>query len=242
MIEMVVHCYAKKLPHFASMLCYQLSSLILDPPHTDVMVTVCTTPDDQKTLKVIDWFGCLFLSRPPQFRPQVRALLLDLPQLGRRAIGRNMAAKTSYADIVWFADVDQVYRDGILDRLNEMIWPKGVAMVFPRTILISASHAIGKIQTDRLANGPELIDIDPTEFIPKTYFRAIGGVQIVRGDTARKIGYLDEHKKYQVPCSGGPFTDFRDDIGYRKACHVLGSITAIDLPGMYRLRHMETTH
>ena len=241
MIEIVTHCYAERLPHYARTLCYQLSSLALHPPKTKVCITVCMMPDDKVTHNVTAWYKGMTRCRLDV--PLLGFQYLTLPRLGRRAIGRNIAAKRTKADIVWFADVDQVFRDGILDRLADFDWPKGASMIYPRTIQISATHEIGKVQTDRLSDGPELIDVNPAEFVDKHYNRAIGGVQIVRGDTAREMGYLNNNKKYQTPCSEGkPFADFRDDLAFRSAAQIRGQIVGVDLPGMYRLRHTETTH
>ena len=92
-----------------------------------------------------------------------------------------------------------------------------------------------------LNGAPRVVDIDPTEFVEKRYGRAIGGVQIVRGDFARKYGYLHDVAKYQQPVEH-PFGDFRDDIAYRDFVRSFGRIVGIDLPGMYRLRHGVKTH
>jgi hypothetical protein len=172
----------------------------------------------------------------------VKAISLFRGELGRRCIGRNMAALQTDADLVWFADVDQVYHRGCLDRLAAMDWPGEASMIFPQWIEIHKDHATGDRYAEAVVE-PRLVDIDPDDFIPKKYHRAIGGVQIVGGDFARDHGYLDDDPKWQKPRTDGkPFAGFRDDIEYRKFCQQLGVIVPVDLPGMYRLRHSVTTH
>lgn len=243
LIEIVSHCYALELPHYAACLRYQLSSFLLHAPmQCDILATVCCC-EDRATLNVLEWF-----QRHTPLRTKV--ILLPRDQLGRRCIGRNIAALGSKADIIWFADVDQVYGDGVLDRLATLPWPSesipgqefGLAsMVFPRDIKIHRDHATG----DKVAVtvGPGLVDVDPAEFIDHHYHRAIGGVQIVRGDFARQHGYLNGVKKWQKSVQQGRlFGDFNDDIAYRKQCLVHGPIMPIDLPGVYRIRHSRTSY
>jgi len=239
LIEIVTHCYAAELPHYADALCYQLSSLILHKPNTcDVRVTVCLDMADDRTWETVGWF--LNRARPAL---DLKVLAMTRKSIGRRCIGRNSAARTTEADIVWFADCDQVYRDGCLDRLAGMEWPDGAAMIYPREIMISRDHATGQAALGLLGDGPRLIDVDPGEFAAKRYRKAIGGVQIVQGDFAREHGYLDGDSKWQRPRTDGkPFADFRDDLAYRRYCQGRGEIVGVDLPGMYRIRHEQKTH
>jgi len=236
-IEIVSHCYAGHYEHYASALVYSLSSLILHPPkECKVITTVCYDPTDELTWRILEWF-----SEPLANAGILQTyILLDLPHLGRRAIGRNIAAKASTADIVWFADVDQTYQDNILDRLVNLWWSKDAVMIFPGQIMIHKDHATGDKAT-KLVNGkPQLIDIDKTEFITKNYNRAIGGVQIVKGDFARKYGYLDNGPVWQKPVDR--FKQCKCDIAYRQFCKEHGRIAKANLPGLYRIRHTEAAH
>lgn len=232
-IDIIMHCWSRQLSHCAGQLSYSLSSLRLcRPKQCSVTATVCTEPKDRNTLEVLAYFADLV---------HIRTIIMpDEFHLGRRSIGRNFAAKGSVGDIVWFADVDQVYHEGCLDRLATMSWPAGASMVYPREIMIHKNHIIGDNRAEAVRK-PRLVDIHLPEYGPKRYNRAIGGVQIVRGDFARKYGYLDGDNKWQQP-STKPFGDFKDDIAYRKACLNVGSIVGIDLPGMFRLRHTRTTY
>lgn len=235
LIEIVSHCWAQQLPHFADALCYQLSSIILDhPKNCGVILSVCCCPDDKDVCGVV---------REYSKHCAVRAYRMPIEHLGRRCIGRNFAAKRSTADIVWFADVDHVFREGILDRLAEYEWPDDVVMVYPRKIKIHQDHATGDQATSLMRRSPSIMDIEPTEFIDKKYGKAIGGVQIVRGDFAREHGYLASSARWCRPrMDGKPFGDFRDDLVYRSFCSGHGKIVGIDLPGLYRIRHTRTTY
>lgn len=234
LIDVVSHCYAKELPHYANALCYQLSSLILHPPSDcDVRATVCYDPSDQRTMDVLRYFS----SRVP-----IKGIPLEINRLGRRAIGRNIAAKGTDADRVWFADVDQCYRIGVLDRLCGLSWPLGASMVYPGEIRIHRNHGIGDAATKRVGGEPQIIDIDPAEFISKRYNRAIGGVQIVRGSFAREHGYLDQSPRWMQPLSGGEFVSCKCDMAYRSFCRDLGPIVKVDLPGVFRLRHTQNAY
>ena len=234
-IEIVTHAYAEEMPHFASALVHQLSSILLHPSKCcKVAVSLCSTLNDRR----IDLVSRYFLTQQKELDLGIYDMSAD--ELGRRSIGRNRVAKDTDADIVWFADVDQVFRDGIFDRLAEMEWPADASMIYPRMIKIHKDHATG----DKLLCGmkePKLVDIDPEDFIDKRYRKAIGGVQIVQGDFARQHGYLNGDEKWQRS-TDKPFGDFRDDVAYRSFCLQHGPIVGVDLPGMFRLRHTATTY
>ena len=264
LIEVVSHCYAAELPQYAAFLVYQASSLVLHKPRScDVCLSVCVwsekeNPDDLTEL--------LAAAAPPmpwrvadpnvaKVLPWVKQTLIEhgvgwsvchltRGEIGRRCIGRNRLALASEADIVWFADVDQVFRDGVLDRLATMEWPEGASMIHPREIMIHRDHKTGDtlvrdVPVESLfVYGP--FDVNPAEFVPKRYNRAIGGVQIIRGDFARKHGYLNGDEKWRAVLR--PFGDFRDDVAYRRFCSERGAIVAVNLPGVFRLRHARTTY
>jgi hypothetical protein len=247
-VEIVSHCYAMELPQYAALLNYQLSSLRLYPPRLcDALVDVCCLGlgsycTDTAVRGVLEFHR---RSWEEDARVAVGYTCYDLADLGRRAIGRNNAARASEGDIVWFSDVDQVFGEGCLDRLATMEWPKGATMVFPRQVMIHKDHATGdKAAEIAMRNLGHSLDItSPDDFVPKDYARAIGGVQIVRGDFARQYGYLGlpGYEKWLRP-NEKPFGSFRDDIAYRKFCLKHGTIEPVDLPGLYRMRHSKTTY
>lgn len=240
LVEIISHCYAAELPQYAAMLIYQASSLVLyKPSKCDVRLVVCIWDDrdtkefDPYTRKAIAWVRQLI---------PCRILRMKRREIGRRCIGRNRASLYTWADYVWFADVDQVFRDGILDRLVSMPWPDGASMIYPREIMIHRDWTTGDERTASVnLDDPCLVEIDPAEFVPKPYRKAIGGVQIVRGDFTREHGYLNMVPKWHNSTET-PFRDFRDDIAYRRFCSKHGPIIGIDLPGLYRLRHTQTTY
>jgi len=240
LIEIVSHCFAEELPQYAACLHYQICSLVLQKPtKVQVCLTVCFCASDERTLKVIRNGNKLFSKYKGL---QLAVKILPRNEIGRRSIGRNKVAMGSIGDIIWFADVDQVFRDGILDRLGTMEWPGENAMVFPKEIMIHQDHATGDERTSAVdLDHLEFEAIKSKEFVPKKYNRAIGGVQIVRGDFAREHGYLNHDGKWQQP-TDKPFGDFRDDIAYRNFCSDHGGVIPIDLPGLCRLRHTRITY
>jgi len=239
LIEIVTHCWAKDLPHYAACLNFQVSSLVLHKPvHASLCLSICYCHEDANTMKVIDWASSVLQEKGIAYSLQP----LKRNEIGRRSIGRNRVASNCIGDIVWFADVDQVWKNGIFDRLATMEWPEGTVMIYPKSIQIHRDHETGDRCTSAVdLNALDLVDVDPNLFVDKRYRKAIGGVQIVRGDFAREHGYLDGIDKWQQP-TGKPFGDFRDDIAYRNFCLQYGKIERIDLPGMFRIRHSTTTY
>ena len=238
-IELVTHCWAEHYPLFAGALCHQLSSLIINKPkEVDVQITVCFTLPDNPTMDVLKYFDKLK-------NIKTKYLFLNKDSLGRRSIGRNTCAIYSEADIVWFTDVDHVFGPECLDSLCAYYtkWPEDVIMVYPKSVKIHKDWETGDKALRSALNDIRVIDIDKDDFVNKGYRKAIGGVQIVRGDFARKFGYLNGNEKWQTPRTDGlPFNDFRDDIAYRNLSKAHGKIKQIELPGLYRLRHTETTY
>ncbi len=237
LIEIVSHCWAEELEHYSTALRFQLSSLILHPPvECNVMATICCVPTDWRTYRELCYFARAMT---------IKIIPMSRDHIGRRSIGRNIAAKQTGADIVWFADCDQAFLHGILDQLATMVWPEPSEMIFPRRIMIHKDWDTGDAVTSAEPEEPRLVDLDESLFTPKRYFRAIGGVQIVRGDFAREHGYLDGIERWQRPPAGHAFKDFRDDVHYRHFCKAkAGGVPpkAVDLPGVYRIRHGKTTH
>ena len=242
-VHIITHCWAGDLPQYAQFLRYHISSLVLYKPKSNVSVTICYTDEDAETSKVLREM----MSHAAINDLRLRVLNLSPAELGRRCIGRNYAALASVEDIVWFADVDMVFREGCLDNLYSW-WisdrPRKTLMVYPNTIQIHRNHALGDkaVESARKSN-LRWVDINPDDFVEKKYTRAIGGVQIVDGDFARSHGYLNGDSRWQQPRTDGKFFgDFRDDVAYRSFCSGFGNVLSISLPGVYRLRHSNTTY
>lgn len=232
----VTHAYAVRFPHYAAFLRYQLASLEACP---GVKVAVCYCMEDEAVSSVVRWFSA-------NSSLVIREFIQSAERLGRRCIGRNHAAVSSSEDFVFFTDVDHVFDPEVFadipKRFDES-WP-GAAMIFPRQIMIHRDHATGDAAAQSAIQSVEMRPvIDKSQFVPKLYGKAIGGVQIVRGDFARQHGYLANDPKWQVPRTDGkPFGDFRDDIAYRGFCLQYGEIKGVDLPGIWRLRHSTTSY
>jgi hypothetical protein len=239
-VDIVTHCWAGKYPHFAQALRYQLSALILHPPkRCRARVVVCCEAYDKLTAKVV-----------AEFMPLLSIKLVILGsahELGRRSIGRNFAAKGSDAAIVWFTDCDYCIQAPCLDQLLDVVQPTGqlfnndTVMFYPDWIKIHKDHATGDGVLTHKLNGSKVVDLNSADFVDHRFTRAIGGIQIVRGDFARQYGYLDGDPKWQQPAKT-PFGDFHDDIAYRKFCAAHGKISAIQLDGIFRIRHSQTTY
>ena len=167
----------------------------------------------------------------------------------RRVIGRNQVALTTDSDLVFFTDVDHCFGWGCLDEL-EVIWndlkragPLPV-MVWPHEVLVQASFDDADCFWNQSLEMKGVLHIPPYHsFVATRYYRAIGGVQIVNGDFARKYGYLNGHAKWQSPISPDkPFPSFRDDVKFRRFCEASGCCFSIPLKNLYRLRHTKVTY
>jgi hypothetical protein len=230
-IEIIVHCWAERRPVFASMLTAQLSSLVIWRPRCRVKITVFTSAGDRRTADVLRGFGAAH--EQPAHSVWVSSWTLPLPQLLRRAIGRNLAAKASTADVVWFGDCDYLFGDGCLDKLAEHEWKAGLG--FPLGAYIHKDHATGDAEMGHVVPG-QVWEPDLSLFVPWKARGAIGGLQIAPGDVARR-GYCDG-TKWQNEVRADDFQDTREDRAYRGS--VPGPHDRIHLPNLYRIRHSDS--
>ncbi|MFA5766369.1 MAG: hypothetical protein WC919_00410 [Candidatus Paceibacterota bacterium] len=188
MIEIVTHCFGER---FATILNYHLSSIVLNESQP-VTVTVIFATNDKLTTKVLSHFGVVD-------RPWIMWNFIHMPiqSVYQRPIGRNLAAKSSKADVIWFTDADYVFGDGCLNS----IWvPQDDGIYHPEHEYRTTRKV--KVQMiDALLKKSDIgvVPIDPSQFVITDIRRAVGGVQIVSGDTARKIGYLPDNKDWQKP-------------------------------------------
>lgn len=233
-IEIVTHAYSpKEVPIYHLLLQLQLSSLIQAPPAIDTMMTICYSPEDELTTKVIDWFEyekrgiqSLFLKRIP----------LSKENLFRRAIGRNIVALQSEADVIWMTDCDYLFTDSsTLQLAHYHCINSKLNMVRPETYYIHRSHGFGDLLIERLApNPPQHLKLDPDHFIIRKEKKAIGGVQIVKRSAIKEIGYLNGTKWTHPVQANKGFKQCRCDVPFRKT---VGPSEAVDIPGVYRIRH-----
>lgn len=237
-IKIVTHCWAEKLPQYAAMLSYQLSSLILYAPPDQTSITVCFAESDKATKKTIQWF----LSNCDHEMLSIYVMPMTSLELGRRAIGRNIVAQSTDADLVWFTDVDYVFGEGCIQSVLDQDFPTDASIVYPRTIGIQKTYILGDCYWQKVLDNPQIIDINKDDFGRHTHNRAIGGVQIIKGDCARKYGYLPL-TKWQVPCEPGQeFKNFMDDTSFRRRCEKRGKMLPITVSNVYRLRHTKTSY
>jgi hypothetical protein len=156
---------------------------------------------------------------------------LGKPQLLNRTIGRNMAAKATTADWIWFTDADYLFGPGSLESLANLD-PHTACMYYPRRIMRPAATDY----FEDLAN-----DVNPMERCTVAHRTpyAIGGAQIVPGHIARQWGYLDGVRRYQQPATGDKFLDTRGDAAYRVWLAKKTGLPTIsaDIPNVFRLRH-----
>lgn len=225
-IEIVSHCYK-----YANILTYQLSSLVNFPPqNADITMTVFYWEGDTRTKEVINHFGSIKVKN-------LRWNWQALPEqyLMRRAIGRNLAAKNTKCDWIFFTDCDVLFRERALDKLAGKLQQNSNLLVYPRYHMVS----------DLLPNDDPLFrdykedgfvrDIDPARFYPEERTRAVGGFQITRGDAARLAGYCNSIPYYQYPVKR--WRKAYEDRTFRWLLGTQGS--PLDISGFYRIRHSE---
>lgn len=225
-IEVVSHCW-----QYAHLLVYQLSSLVLAPPQrARVTMTVCYCPEDEGTQELLDFMAV-------QEIPRVRWNWIALPReaLLRRAVGRNLAARASQADWVWFTDCDVVFAEGCFDALATAVRGRQDRLVFPQeercTRMLPPDDPV-------LTNGrraPAVRTVEWENFSVARPRQATGPLQIARGDIARVWGYCGEIGSYQRTTDRWRKT--YEDRVFRWLLGTPG--TALDIPGVYRIKHIE---
>lgn len=235
MIELIVHCYAIKLPQYATLLRYQLASMVKWVPHTNVKVTVCCSPFDTLVTGVLNEFSV-------KNSWLVKSFYQSEGSLFRRSIGRYhiLTELDDRTKVIWYTDCDHVFGEACIDTAYKLVVGRG-RMVYPRKIKISKSHEIGDWQIEE-GKGPHFPEIYPADFVTKRYNRPIGGTYIIDADFVREHGYLPDSKWQNPRKDGKPFKDFRDDVAFRKYVANHSTIEAVNIPNLYRVRHSRTTH
>jgi hypothetical protein len=224
-LEIVSHCW-----QYARLLRYQLSSLVLYPPRRlDLLMTVFFTEHDQETAALVSHFSRL----PPAGNLVIRGWNLAPEKLRRREVGRNLAALTTTADWIWFADCDYFYGENALDALPDQVRSINGPLVFPREVLASDNHALGEVLVRRPFDPQEIVSVNPADFALHRYRSAIGGIQIVRGSVARRVGYCAASRNQNRPAH--QWIPTKSDLGFRRSLQTMG--IPIDLPDVFRIRH-----
>lgn len=249
-IEFVTHCYCPPtLKIYAKHLRIQLESL----RHTPAQACVCYTRDDEITCRTLSDFGVEHHGEMTVTRHNglnLRTIPMEQRTLFRRSIGRNIAALTSAADVVWFTDADYFFNPAPYFRtpLEHHDWTDA-PFIFPATVNRSKTHADGDALLASEYPVTTNIDDNATAFchfvkqsqwMPVGTGRAIGGIQIVSGDIARKWGYLNNDKRWQRPVDEADgFRRCRCDVAYRRWLNAKANISArhVSIPHVYRIRH-----
>ncbi len=226
-LEIVCHCW-----RYAHYLNYQLSSLVNH--RTDklqVTMTVYHAAEDEAVTDVLKFFEQIEV-------PNVTWNWQVLPKesLFRRSIGRNLAAKSTAADWIWFTDCDILFHEDCLDTLADELQNRDDPLVFPRYGLGTALLAEDAETLEKGREGPAILEIPLADFVPYGGARnkAKGPYQITHGDVARACGYCDSISIYQKPADRWRKT--YEDRAFRWLMGTHG--TAVDVPGACQIRHV----
>ena len=232
-IEIVSHVYDPPgLDVYSQLLKWQFASLYHNPPPVPTTLTVCYTREDAKTTAMVKQIGAIIDSQDCE---PVTLRALDFPpgSLFRRAVGRNFCALQSPADVIWFTDVDYCFGPSCLRAVAELTG-LDTQLVMPAHVQISTNHGMGD-EDVFYGRDVDLPKIDPARFSERRQRICIGGVQIVGGHLARKIGYLHGTKWVKPVPEDAGFRSCRGDKAFRR----LNKLAAerIKIPSVYRLRH-----
>ena len=226
-LNIVSHCW-----RYSHYLTYQLSSLVIHrSSRLDLTMTVYYSPEDEPTQEVLSFFGKIEL-------PGITWDWQPLPKeyLFRRGIGRNLSAKRSTADWVWFTDADVVFGEGCLDSLADLLQGRDDMLVFPASIHGTALLPEEDLVLQRGRAGPALMDL-PLQAFPYCLGpakRATGPYQIVHGDVSRAFGYCESIHAYQKPANH--WRKCYEDSAFRWLLGTHG--VPIDLAGVCQIRHL----
>jgi hypothetical protein len=224
-IDIVSHCW-----QYGHLLAYQLSSIVNFPPtRATVRMTVFHAPEDLRTRAMLDFFGGIQVPNVSwNWQP------IEQGRLFRRSIGRNLIARSTTADWVWFTDCDIIFHRGCLDTLTEQLQGRTDRMVYPREECVTAMLP----ETDQLLaaerDRPRVVDIDTGKFSLLAVPQATGAYQIVHGDIARACGYCEQVSVFQRPVKRWAKTF--EDRTFRWLMRTLG--TPLDVQGVHRIRHV----
>ena len=224
-LEIVSHCWG-----YSNMLTYQLSSFVNNPPtKCAVTVTVFYAKEDTKSQAVIDFFSKKSVENVTwNFQP------LSKGKLFRRGIGRNMAARNTNANWLWFTDCDIIFHENCLDSLAEQLQGKQESLYYPKQERTTEMLA----QDDpmlRQDSEPQLVDIDTEGFSLHSRDKAKGAFQIVHGDVARAIGYCERLRMFQT--EDDRWRKTYEDTAFKWLIASEGIPLEID--GVFQIRHVQ---
>ena len=225
-IEIVSHCW-----QYAHLLAYQLSSLVNFPPtKARVRMTVYHAVEDARTRAMLEFFGGIAAPGVSwNWQP------LPPPELFRRAIGRNRAARSTQAHWIWFTDCDIVFHRDCIDGLASELQGRQDLLTYPKyeriTPMLTEDDPVLAAERDR----PRIVDIDTSQFtLAANPPKAKGAYHIVHGDAARQCGYCEQIPVYQRPTERWAKT--YEDSAFRWLMANDG--VGLDVPGVHRIRHI----
>jgi len=235
-IEIVSHVWdAPGGEQYAQMARLQFASLYSNRPSYPVTYSLCYEPSNGSVLQAIQWIQAFFAREGTLHNLAVQTVAFPAEYLFRRAVGRNFCAKRTRADTVWFTDVDYYFGPGAIDAACELTTPD-TQLVMPQQVQIHQDHQTGD---DDLAaqRNVALPVIEREHFLPRRIRVAIGGLQIVGGNTARRLGYLDGTKWVQAVDPEQGFRSCACDRAFRR--HNQFETQRLPIPEVYRLRHTQ---
>lgn len=224
-LEIVSHCWG-----YSNMLTYQLSSFVNYPPTKCALtVTVFYAKEDIKSQAVLDYFNKIVVENVTwNFQA------LSKGKLFRRGIGRNLAARSTDADWLWFTDCDIIFHENCLDSLAEQLQGKQESLYYPKQERTTEMLA----QDDpmlRQDSEPQLVDIEAEGFSLHSRDKAKGAFQIVHGDVARAIGYCEKLKVFQT--EDDRWRKTYEDTAFKWLISSEGIPLEID--GVFQIRHVQ---
>ena len=224
-LEIVSHCWG-----YSNMLTYQLSSFVNFPPTKCALtVTVFYAKEDVKSQAVIDFFSTKSVENVTwNFQA------LSKGKLFRRGIGRNLAARSTDADWLWFTDCDIIFHENCLDSLAEQLQGKQESLYYPQQERTTEMLA----QDDpmlRQDSEPQLVDINADGFSLHSRDKAKGAFQIVHGDVARAIGYCEKLKIFQT--EDDRWRKTYEDTAFKWLISSEG--IPLDIDGVFQIRHVQ---
>ncbi len=226
-LEIVCHCW--QYGHF---LTYQLSSLVKHhSDKLDITMSVFYVDGDESVQRVLDFFQDIDV---PGVAWNWR--MLPKEQLFRRSIGRNLAAKSTTADWIWFTDCDILFHENCLDTLADELQGRDDVLTFPRIGLGTSLMEDDADVLNQGRDGPAIREIPLEDFYPYggPRSKAKGPYQIMHGDVARACGYCEDIGLYQKPSER-----WRKTFEDRAFRWLIGSQgTALDVPGACQIRHV----
>jgi len=238
-IEIVSHGWAGSLPIYAQHLRFQLASLLNHPTDAQVLYTLFWAgPEfDPVLASVIDDFAseCHHARKRVTFQP----IIQPREKLFRRAIGRHQRSQQTNCRLIWYCDIDYYFGAGAIDSVCGQATDYG-KLYFPRKCQISINHELGDSETQNI--NQKWPTVDPSKYKTTRNKLAIGGIQILRADCAREVGYFNPKSKWHkdVDPNGG-FSCFRDDSAWRRQEFPLPKQCGFLVPNLYRIRHVQSS-